>query len=389
MLIHTFEAKVQVKKELYHAIAKELCGRSDWMRNGKEIIYFGYRFCGILVKLIMTGKEDYVRYDVVYRISPCRLFDPDDYLGLFDTAFTDKMIDELNFRLRVLCPLLPDADMCELSRVDFTVNAVMENRKQVKAYLDFIDRCRLPKHMKPKTRYDKVGKRHKKLADGFTVGTDKDKHNVEISIYDKYRQMEKENEKSRDPVFSERALTDGENILRLEVRLMKHKVYALEKKYGVYSVRSFLKNADVIAPKIVEDYLTRMIPRETVRTLVGARKIIAESALDDEKKARLTAFVETVSVKRSTQKAIDAYKADGKQSEAKKCLKMLEKLNINCVVAKEKTMKIFEGYVPTPTELWDKALSEYDGFKNVYVLRIGKRRKKKNGIYSLDKRAVM
>lgn len=373
MLIHTFETRAQITTGEYTAICKELSKRADRKVTEKGLVYFGYSFCGILVELLMTGKEGYVRYDVVYRITPSRLFDHDDYLGLFDTAYTDRLMDELDFRLKALCPLLPDMALCDLTRADFTVNAVLSNRKQVEAYVKFARQGRVPCHMKVYAPYDKKSKRRRTPGDGYTVFTAKDYHNAEITLYDKYRQMVKANGKK--DIFPERALSDGKRILRIEVRLKKHKIYALSKQYGIYSVRSFLKNADVIVPKVVEAYLTRMIPCETVRTLAGARKIIDESRLNDEKKARLTAFVEAVSVKRSTQKTIDAYKADGKQSEAKKYLKMLAQLDINCVIAKEKTMAVFDGHVPTPVELWDDALSGYERAAGAYILRIGKRRK--------------
>lgn len=373
MLIHTFSAKSQLTFHEFDAVSRELCKRSDWRKIKNGVQYYGYSFCGMLVNLVKTGKGDYTRCDVEYIISPSRLFATDDYLGLFDTEDTDRLMAEIDFRLKALCPLLPDMDVCDLTRVDFTVNAVMDSRRQVEAYVKFAKQGRVPCHMKVYAPYDKKSKRCRCPEDGYTVFTAKDYHNAEITLYDKYRQMVKQN--SGRAVFPERTLTEGKDILRIEVRLKKHKIYALSKQYGIYSVRSFLKKADTIAPKVVEAYLTRMILRETVRTLADTRKIIAESGLDDEKKARLTAFVETISVKRSTQKTIDAYKTDGKQSEAKKYLKMLAQLDINCVIAKEKTMAIFDGHVPTPTVLWDDALSGYERAAGAYILRIGKRRK--------------
>lgn len=378
MLIHTFEVKSQVTVDEFRAISNSLCKLSDWMPTNRGILYYGYSSCGILVELAAVGKDSYVRCDVVYRITPSRLFDHDDYLGLFDTAYTDRLMKEVDFRLQALCPLLPDMAVCDLTRVDYTVNAVLDSHKQVKTYVDFAKQSRLPKHMKVYAPYDAKSKRHKLPKDGYTVFTAKDYHNVEVTVYDKYRAMVKANGKK--VVFPERALKDGKDVLRIEVRLKKHKIYTLAKRHGIYSVRSFLTESDRIIPDVVEHYLSRMIPRETVRTLAEARKIIAESDLDDAKKARLTAFVETVSVKRSTQKAIDAYKAAGDRSKAKKCLKMLAGLDINCVIATEKTMTVFEGHVPTLLELWEQALSGYEWTAGAYVLRIGKRRKARSTI---------
>lgn len=379
MLIHTFEVKTQVTKELYKAIAKELWKRGECRKGEKqgEIEYYGHRFCGIRIRLVMTGKSEYVRYDVIYVIAPCRLLDPDNYLGLFDTDGADRVIDEIDFRLKSVCPLLPDIQTCDLSRVDYTVNAVMKNRKQVEAYVNFARQSRLPMHMKVHAVYDKKSKRRKISEDGYTVFTEKDYHNVEVTIYDKYREMCKENDKKNKPVFPEGASVKAKNVLRMEIRLKKHKINNLVKKHGTYSLRDFLLQSDSIVSDVTADYLTQMIPCETVRTLSDARKIIAESTLNAEKKQKLTAFVETVSVKRSTQKAIDAYKTAGKQDEAKKCMKALAKLDVNPIIAKEKTMVVFDGHVPTPVELWNRALSEYEWTEDAYVLRIGKRKKRK------------
>ena len=71
-------------------------------------------------------------------------------------------------------------------------------------------------------------KNNRLLKDGFTVYN---KNTVEISIYDKYKQMKKENDKKT--VFSNEDLKRAKNILRIEIRCQDKKIKEFQKKYRI------------------------------------------------------------------------------------------------------------------------------------------------------------
>ena len=91
--------------------------------------------------------------------------------------------------MRINAGLLPKLDTCTLTRFDFCVNAHLESRRQVKAYINTVRRASVPTKLERLTYYDKVSKRKKPMKDDFTVCASE---YVEVSVYDKYAQMKKQ-----------------------------------------------------------------------------------------------------------------------------------------------------------------------------------------------------
>ena len=76
-----------------------------------------------------------------------------------------------------------------MRRIDYCINAKLDNQEQVKAYIKTMKRANVPGHMQIEEVYDKKSKRTKPMKDAFTVTN---KNYIEVSIYNKQRQMIKE-----------------------------------------------------------------------------------------------------------------------------------------------------------------------------------------------------
>ncbi len=213
MFIHTFETIKTLTNKEYFELQNELKKDNNWKAENNTMLYYGLSDKGITIRMHYIKKENYHSYSLTYRISPYRVLHNDNYVGLFDVNKYKKLEKAVNELLKEKTKLLPKLANCSLKRIDFCFNAILDNREQVKAYIRLLKRGDAPSKMKVRTE-----KNNRLLKDGFTVYN---KNTVEISIYDKYKQMKKENDKKT--VFSNEDLKRAKNILRVEIRCQDKK----------------------------------------------------------------------------------------------------------------------------------------------------------------------
>ena len=191
MTIHTFEVSAQLANDNYYEAQKELkqAAPDKWKSEKRGMTYFGISDKGILIKFFIIKKKKYYTYMVTYRISARRVMENHNFVGLFDTNRYDELEKEVNKLLKEQSKHLPKLKVCNLRRIDFCINAKLDNQEQVKAYIKTMKRANVPAKLELYEEYDRVSKRKKPMKDDFTVWAS---DYVAISIYNKYAEMKKQ-----------------------------------------------------------------------------------------------------------------------------------------------------------------------------------------------------
>lgn len=347
MYIHTFEVSSILNNAKYYSLQDTFKkDKTKWTYDNKCFTYFGLSHSGIIIRMFKIEKRDFYSYSLTYRISARRVIENDNYVGLFDTNDYSKLEKKVNKLLESKSELLPKLNACRLRRLDFCINAELENQKQVKAYIHIAKRAAVPKTLEVYTQYDKVSKRHKSTKDDMTVWNDE---YVAISIYNKYRQMKKE----KKNIYSQKDWEQAENIVRIEIRCMSCKIAALENKFNVHTVKQFMSNADKIGDYLYQYYLPKMFNNGYICTLKNAVERIKSGGLRREIEELLTEFVRASSSLRSAAKAMEEYRKLYGKKTVKRILRALDVIETSCVVATNDDAKCFRGqYIPTPLELY-------------------------------------
>ena len=123
---------------------------------------------------------------------------------------------------------MPILNKCKLKRLDFCINAQLDNQKQVKAYIKTVKRANIPSKLDLYMEYDKTSKRTKPTRNDFTVEAS---DYVSVSIYNKYAEMKQQ----KSGVFPKSEIERSKNIVRIEIRCKKEKIAVLKKKYNIVS----------------------------------------------------------------------------------------------------------------------------------------------------------
>lgn len=349
MYIHTFKVSAILNNENYYKIQEILRkDKEEWKSKEKGMFYFGLYKKGILIRFKLINKKGFNSYQIMYRISARRVIDNDDYVGLFNTNDYDELAEKVDKVLENKCSLLPKLNDCTLSRLDFCFNAVLENQSQVKAYIKTARRANIPKDMKRYEIYDKKARRTKPTKNDMTVLSHKSDHNVEVSIYNKYEQMKKVKECSKEEM--ERA----KNIVRIEIRCKEEKIKELKKKYEIRKTESFMARADIIGGELFRYYLSGMFNHTTIRTLHDSLARISQSDFKPKDKENLCDFIMDINASRSAAVTIRNFKEWDKDA-TNKILYMLSEIDVNYVTATKEDIKEFRGgYIPTPLELFNE-----------------------------------
>ena len=349
MNLHTFEVSAQLTNNNYYEAQKELkqAAPDKWKSEKRGMTYFGISDKGILIKFFIIKKKKYYTYMVTYRISARRVMENHNFVGLFDTNRYDELEKEVNKLLKEQSKHLPKLKVCNLRRIDFCVNAKLDNQEQVKAYIKTMKRANVPAKLELYEEYDRVSKRKKPMKDDFTVWAS---DYVAISIYNKYAEMKKQ----KKGVFPESEVKRSKNIVRMEIRCMEGKVQALKKKFGVDTIRQFMRSGDEIGEYLFHYYLKKITGTGDLYTLKNTLKRIDMSGYKAEKKELLKEFVETANTFRSAAEAVKIYKSIDEKKQVKKIIFMLNMIETNYVTITTDTARLFEnGYVPTPIELFE------------------------------------
>lgn len=348
MTIHTFEVSSTVTKDNYYEIQRQLkqADCSKWEATNNGMIYWGLAKQGIIITTHQVLKKDYTTFKILYRISARRVMEHDNFVGLFNVKNYDELEEEVDHILKSKCELLPKLKKCKLRRLDFCVNAKLENHKQVKTYIKTMKRANIPTKLNLLMPYDSKAKRRKPQKDCFTLTL---KDYVEVSIYNKYMEMKKE----AYGVYPDEEIERAQNIVRIELRCMKGKIKELKKKYKIDSISQFMSHGQEIGQELYRYYLTKITNSGTICTLKEAKDAIDLSGYRKNTINFLKEFVTNCNSCRSVAKCIKDYRKYYSSSEIKRYIRLLDDIDTNYVTITNEDKKTFDdNYIPTPYKLY-------------------------------------
>lgn len=349
MTIHTFETSSQLNNEKFYKIQEELKtkDKSKWTKEKKGMFYWGLKNQGILIRMLQIKKKGYYSYSILYLISARRVMENDNYVGLFDTENYDILEEKVNTLLKKKSSSLPKLNKCNLRRLDFCINAELNNQEEVKAYIKTATRAKIPSKLERKMAYDVKSKRVKPFKDDMTVYSSE---YIEVSIYNKLRQMKKEEK----DIYSAKDFTEAENIVRIEIRCMEGKIQALKDKYKIQTISDFMSYANIIGNDLYHYYLTKMFGKGEIYTLKEAINRIEMSGFKPENIETMKEFITEANSSRSVAEAVKLYRNLFGKKETKRILFMFDCIGTNYVTVANTDVKLFKDrYVPTPIELFE------------------------------------
>ncbi|MBE7032745.1 MAG: hypothetical protein E7406_00770 [Ruminococcaceae bacterium] len=355
MTIHTFEVSHTLCGDDFKLIQDTLKTKDPdkWKKESNGMSYWGLSKQGIIIKMFITKnkKKGYYAYHIIYRISARRVMDNHDFVGLFDTNDYDLLEKEVNFILHNKCKLLPLLEDCKMRRIDFCINAELANQEQVKAYIKTMKRANIPPHLMLYEVYNEKSKRTKPMKDDFTVYND---NYIAVSIYNKQRQMIKEQKGKNKAIFPASEIERTEKIVRIEIRCMEGKVSELKKKFKLKSIQDFMDSSQQIGDYLFRYYLSRICNDGKICTLSEALKRIDMGEYKPDNTELLKEFIEYANNTRSVAGAISTYKKWMDKKAVNRMIWMLSNIETNYVTATSKAAKLFDqGYIPTPLELYE------------------------------------
>ena len=349
MTIHTFEVSSMLTNENYYDIQEKLKfeDKNKWKKEKNGMKYWGLSDKGILINMYRVKKHGFYSYYITYRISARRVMENNNFVGLFDTNDYCKLEKKVNKILKDKCSCLPKLKKCSLKRLDFCINAKLDNQEQVKAYIKTAKRANVPSKLEVYEQYDKKSKRKKPTKDDYTVYSSE---YVAVSIYNKYMEMKKQ----KNGVFPPEELERAQNIVRIEIRCMEGKIRALKKKYKVDSISDFMLYGDKIGDELYNYYLSRIFNNGAIYTLKEALERIDAGGYKPENTELLKEFVKDSNESRSVAETFRIYKNIYGKKEAKRILFMLDNIETNCVTVTNADAKLFYGgNIPTALELYN------------------------------------
>lgn len=347
MLIHTFEVSFELTNGIYYNIQNDLKNKdkSKWKAKKNGMDYWGLSDKGILIYMRVIKKKGFYCYRIKFRISARRVMENDNFVGLFDTDNYEELRENVDALLQSRSTYLPALDDCKLTRIDFCINAYLDSQEQVKAYIKTAKRAKLPGNLDEYMIYDKTSKRTKPTKDDFTAFSSE---YVAISIYNKYAEMKKEK------TFSETEMNKAKNIVRIEIRCMKEKVNAIERKYKIKNIERFMERADEIGNELYRYYLLKMFGKGEICTLKRAKEKIGMSGFTPGNIRLMKEFIEDANESRSVTKTYNFYKQTYGKKETKRILGLFDLIDTNYVTATNDAVKLFKDrYIPTPMELYE------------------------------------
>ena len=168
----------------------------------------------------------------------------------------------------------------KLTRMDFTVNINVGDKKSVSAYIKVLHNIGKVKGFKPK--YDKNDKKSKKINHDLSFDLEGNSNGVEFTAYDKEEQSKQK---------------EAKGILRVEVRLMKQKSIS---KYTEETVTA--KQIKKLAPNsrnIFLDIFTDIVPYGNYYKKKEAVKLVEDNISKQKHREKMLQLIELVPKKKS------------------------------------------------------------------------------------------
>lgn len=340
MSYHTFELRYQLtyqEKEtlinIFRKMGKVYVDKEDFTR---PTICEALSDKGINIKFNQYTKNDFTFNMMYIKINPRRVMEHNNYIGIFDSHHTAKMLQKVDKHLQSVTSLIPSVHMCKLNRIDFCSNIEMESQDAVMNYLKLLHRGYYPKNHFPTTYYDLKSKRTKLYDNSITMSN---KH-IAVTYYNKYSQLN-ENPHCQN-------IDDAKNILRAEIQCKKSKIKHLEKKFNCCGVQKFLEHSDEIGAYVFKHYANIFYGSGDFYKLDEIYEKIDNSNLKKKSKTTMKELISMSAKHSSLNQALHKLRLN--MDETKSIMKKFDKIGI-CPIA-----------IPRR--------SDYDTFKNPLTLSL-------------------
>lgn len=233
-------------------------------------------------------------YWVEILVNPRRIYHKGDHPFAYIATLEEiaKCIKHIEHMLQEVGADEISIELFKLKRIDLCVNISLGSTAASNEYTQLLLKGAYPHHFERRMEYSKTGKRLIPTKDAFTVCS----RNIEFSLYNKYRQLKKE-----EDIYDENEIKEAEGIIRIEFRINRPIIYQLNKKHNLGSIEEFIKVIPQLAQDSFPRYIGKFYGTGKFYTLDKARELVLNSQYKNKTKESLLFILETVAKEKSLQ----------------------------------------------------------------------------------------
>lgn len=322
MNFHTFELSYKLSTDDVRIVYNELYNASGQNYKPKDdcAVFKALQDYGIIIFIKKYKQDEYNHHVLYYRINPRRVLENHNYIGIFNSKNIDKLIKKFNILIKTVSPFLPEFDSCNISRIDYCSNVELNDQAVIDSYINLLKRGYFPSKYTIKKYKNEKSKRNTLSKNGITITGN---NGIEVTYYNKYRQLKEKNPKCR-------YIDNSKKIIRIEIRCFKKKVRHLTKKFKCTSASSFLKESDIIGKYIFKHYANIFYGAGDFYKLTDIYAMIDKSSCKKKSKKLMKELVKSSATHSSLDRAFDILNFN--KSQIKAILKKFNKIGVSPVV---------------------------------------------------------
>lgn len=340
MSFHTFELKYKIRDvtrsmEIFESLSKP---GGKFYKDKKEYadtwVCEKLRDNGIIIKIRNIKKNGYMHEMLYYKINPRRVMNDNDYIGLFESSEAKDMLNRIDELIESKFNMaLPSVESMKLNRIDFCTNVLLNGQEEVKAYIEILKRGLTLKKYSLQKYDNPIAKRKTLSKNGLTyIG----ENGVNITYYNKFREMSEQNLPMRD-------VEQLNKILRIEIQCKNKKVKRLYKKYMIKDVNGFLYLSNKIGREIFEKYSNLFCGAGDFYRLDAVKRSIEKSSFKTNTKKLMTELAEYSAKHSSLDKAVSEMSERYGDDKTQKVLKKFDELGISPVIIPRRSVIKYAG----------------------------------------------
>lgn len=196
----------------------------------------------------------------------------------------------------------------------------LNDQAVIDSYINLLKRGYFPSKYTIKKYKNEKSKRNTLSKNGITITGN---NGIEVTYYNKYRQLKEKNPKCR-------YIDNSKKIIRIEIRCFKKKVRHLTKKFKCTSASSFLKESDIIGKYIFKHYANIFYGTGDFYKLTDIYAMIDKSSCKKNSKKLMKELVKSSATHSSLDRAFDILNFN--KSQIKAILKKFNKIGVSPVV---------------------------------------------------------
>ena len=295
--VHTIEFTKIIDYALYRKLREFLFnGTERCYTKGNKVKYEGFASCGIRLELMQYTTEGFpnsLQFKIKYIFTPSRFISNNDYLGLTDITELSEITNQIGSFLFSKSELLPHPLECKITRIDLTQD--LQVGDNVDYLINLLSRSYIP-YKWERTYRSCAGQATftKKSVDGKKI--------VELSAYDKYKEMQSHIYNS-GYYYSPETMDRAKGILRIELRLYNLRLRNMKKKYHWDTSEEFFCVLERHLNDIASDCFKKLYLAGTFYKLNAISEMIEFSDYQKRTKRKMQDFISLVAEHKSLQTA--------------------------------------------------------------------------------------